>query len=252
MIAVLLIGDEILSAQVKDENLVYIVDRLSEAGYETGEARVIRDDVEQIAGAFRELAQRYEYVISAGGVGPTHDDITFDGVAAAFDLPLEINEGMRSFLEGHHGADMGPAVVKMAMLPAGAEVDTGDNRKWPLVRVRNCFVLPGLPRALRDKIDRIVRRLPLLERSWIARIYLSVPEDLIADWLGELQNDNPSVAVGSYPVLDEPKYRTRVTVKGVSKEAVQEAYRKGVEYLEEYLVGSNPPEPIGGGLSEGA
>lgn len=246
MIAVVLVGDEILSAQVRDENLFYIVDRLSEAGYETGEARIIRDDIEEIAAAFRELAEKYEYVISAGGVGPTHDDITLDGVARAFDLPLELNERMQSFLRGHHGEDMGPAVVKMAMLPAGAEVDTGNDRKWPLVRVRNCFVLPGLPRALRDKIDRIAGKLPVLERSWIARLYLSVPEDLIADWLGELQREYPGVAVGSYPVLDEPRYRTRITFKGRSKASVEEAYRRSRGHLEEHLVESDPPEPLGG------
>lgn len=246
MIAVVLVGDEILSAQVRDENLFYIIDRLSEAGYETGEARIIRDDVEEIARTFRELAGKYEYVISAGGVGPTHDDVTLDGVARAFDVPLALNEQMREFLSGHHGSEMGKSVVKMAMLPEGSEVDTGNDRRWPLVRKENCFILPGLPRALRDKIDRIVAKLPLLDRSWIARLYLVAAEDVIADWLGELQERYPSVAVGSYPVLDEERYSTRLTFKGRDSEAVRAAFDEAAKVLARYLVGQDPPEMMGG------
>lgn len=246
MIAVVLVGDEILSAQVRDENLFYIIDRLSEAGYETGEARIIRDDIEEIARTFRELSQRYDYVISAGGVGPTHDDVTLDGVARAFDVPLELNEKMRAFLTGHHGEELGKSVVKMAMLPAGSEVDSGDDRRWPLVRKENCFILPGLPRALRDKIDRIVTKLPLLDRSWIARLYLNSPEDEIADWLAQLQGRYPGVAVGSYPVLEEQRYRTRLTFKGVDRQAVIAAYEEAAAELEERVVGWDIPEPVGG------
>ncbi|MFW6338236.1 MAG: competence/damage-inducible protein A [Alkalispirochaetaceae bacterium] len=246
MIAVVLVGDEILSAQVRDENLFYIIDRLSEAGYETGEARIIRDDIEQIARTFRELSRKYEYVISAGGVGPTHDDVTLDGVARAFGVPLELNEKMKAFLSGHHGEDMGKAVVKMAMLPAGSEVDTGNNRRWPLVRKENCFILPGLPRALRDKIDRIVATLPLLDRSWIAKLYLSSTEDEIAEWLGELQERYPGVAVGSYPVLDEKRYTTRITFRGTDREAVNAACEEAAVELERHLVGRDFPEPLGG------
>lgn len=246
MIAVVLVGDEILSAQVRDENLFYIIDRLSEAGYETGEARIIRDDVEEIARTFRELAEKYEYVISAGGVGPTHDDVTLDGVARAFDVPLELNDKMREFLSGHHGNEMGSSVVKMAMLPAGSEVDTGNDRRWPLVRKENCFILPGLPRALRDKIDRIVAKLPILNRSWIARLYLVAAEDVIADWLGELQDRYPSVAVGSYPVLDEERYSTRLTFKGRDSGAVRAAFEEAAQVLGRYLVGQDPPEMMGG------
>jgi molybdenum cofactor synthesis domain-containing protein len=246
MIAVVLVGDEILSAQVRDENLFYIIDRLSEAGYETGEARIIRDDVDEIARTFEELSRKYEYVISAGGVGPTHDDVTLDGVARAFGVPLELNESMRRFLSGHHGEEMGKSVVKMAMLPAGAEVDTGDHRKWPLVRKENCFILPGLPRALRDKIDRIVAKLPMLERTWIARLYLVAAEDVIADWLGELQERYPSVAVGSYPVLDEERYRTRLTFKGRDKGTVVAVYEEAADVLARYVVGQDPPELMGG------
>lgn len=246
MIAVVLVGDEILSAQVRDENLFYIIDRLSEAGYETGEARIIRDDVEEIARTFRELCGKYEYVISAGGVGPTHDDVTLDGVARAFGVPLELNERMREFLLGHHGEEMGKSVVKMAMLPAGSVVDTGNDRRWPLVRVENCFVLPGLPRALRDKIDRIVAKLPMLDRSWIARLYLAVAEDMIADWLGELQERHPSVAIGSYPVLDEARYRTRLTFKATERGAVESVYEEAAQVLARYVVDQDPPEMMGG------
>ena len=246
MIAVVLVGDEILSAQVRDENLFYIIDRLSEAGYEAGEARIIRDDTEEIARTFRELSRKYEYVTSAGGVGPTHDDVTLDGVARAFGVPLELNEKMKTFLSGHHGGGMGKSVVKMAMLPAGSEVDTGNDRRWPLVRKENCFILPGLPRALRDKIDRIVAKLPILERSWIARLYLDSAEDEIADWLGELQDRYPAVAVGSYPVLDEKRYTTKITFKGVDRQAVSAAYEEAAVELHRYLVDRDAPEPLGG------
>ncbi|MFW5812542.1 MAG: competence/damage-inducible protein A [Alkalispirochaetaceae bacterium] len=241
-----MVGDEILSAQVRDENLYYIIDRLSEAGYETGEARIIRDDVDEIAKTFRELAGRYQYVISSGGVGPTHDDVTLDGVALAFDLPLELNETMISFLAGHHGEEMKNSVVKMAMLPAGSIVDTGNNRRWPLVRVQNCFILPGLPRALRDKVDRLVLSLPTLDRAWIARIYLDSHEDEIADWLAELQSKHRAVSIGSYPVMEERNYKTRITFKGQDQQAVRIAYDEALAILAATLVDKEAPEPLGG------
>ena len=223
MVAILLIGDEILSADVREANLHLMLSSLSRIGYQAGEVRIVRDEIDEIASAFRALRRRYDYVFSAGGIGPTHDDKTLQAVAAAFDTPVATHPEMLAFLKERYGDPLSPMVARMADLPEETEVLGCAEGRWPLIRWNNVFILPGLPRALADKMERIVTLLPPLDRSWSSALYLSEDESVFADWLGEMQSRHPEVSIGSYPVVGDLDYRTRLVVRGVNRAAVDAA-----------------------------
>lgn len=134
MVGILLIGDEILSASFREANLHLMITSLVEIGYEVGEVRIVRDEPDDIAAAFRALRQRYEYVISAGGIGPTHDDMTLSAAAAAFGAEVERNGTMLAFLRTRYGEPLSPMVARMADLPRATEVLGCEEGRWPLIR----------------------------------------------------------------------------------------------------------------------
>ncbi len=220
MLAIVIIGDEILNGQVDDENLPFMIQQFSRAGYPPREVRVIRDDTDVIATSVSELLARYTYVVTAGGVGPTHDDVTHSGIARAFGVPLERNAAMMAFLSARHKNDVSANVARMAMLPQGSEVLGHEDGRWPIIRKENCFMLPGLPQALRDKIPRLISLLPRVAPAWVAAVYLDAEEVLFAHWLDELQQRFSTVTIGSYPVLHEREFKTRVSITSESRDTV--------------------------------
>ena len=246
MFAVLIIGDEILSGQVKDENLPYIIETFTRAGYTVGEARIVGDNTRHIAEAVKALSGTYDFVVTSGGVGPTHDDVTLAGVAHAFDVPLELHAGMEHFLKSHYHSGFNEAVGQMAMLPKGAEITIGEDHRWPVIRMNNCYVLPGLPVALRDKVRRILKSLPPLATNWIARLYLRADESVFAGWLKELQARQPEVSVGSYPKIGEDEYQVQVTLKSSQQPALFSAFAETRDYFKHtgWLVNAVPPEAL--------
>ena len=248
MIAIIIVGDEILSGDVHDENLPYMIDTLTQAGYRTTEARVIGDDVNVIAETFRELAARHDYVLSAGGIGPTHDDVTLEGAAKGLGLSLERHPVMQDFLAGHYGEPMPESVSRMALLPEGAEVFIDYAHHWPLIKCQNCFILPGLPVALRDKVGRIAAMLPQTERQWAARLFLNADETDLALWLSELQRRHPGTAIGSYPLF-RASYSTRITVKSADKAECEATFEEARAYFRDkgWLLHTEGPELVGSG-----
>jgi molybdenum cofactor synthesis domain-containing protein len=248
MIAIIIVGDEILSGDVQDENLPYMITALGQVGYRTSEARVIGDDVNVIAETFRELAARHDYVLSSGGVGPTHDDVTLEGAAKGLGLELERHPTMHEFLAGHYGDPMPESVSRMALLPAGAEVFVDYAHRWPLIKCQNCFILPGLPVALRDKMGRISAMLPQAERQWAARLFLNVDETDLALWLSELQRRHPKTMIGSYPLF-RASYSTRITVKSADKSECEATFEEARAYFSEngWLISTEGPELVGDG-----
>ena len=245
-IAVLIIGDEILTAQVRETNLAVMLERFTHAGYIVAEARIVRDVREQISAAFRDLSDAYEYVVSAGGIGPTHDDVTLEAAAAAFGAEVAVHPGMNAFLEQIYGERMNDAVTRMAKLPVGADVSIRDDIHWPIIRFRNCFILPGLPLALKEKIECILDLIPRRDAQWVARLYLDIGESPIAAELTDLQERHRTVAVGSYPVLGDAEYKTRVTFRGADRKTVDAAISDATAVFESsgVIVRVDPPETL--------
>ena len=231
MVGIVLIGDEILAARVVESNLCYMIERLAERGYHVGEVRIVGDDVDQIGDTVRELSRRYEFVCTAGGIGPTHDDVTLEAVAKAFHVQVEENSQLRALLASRH-QEGEPAVFRMARVPHGSELIGGQDGRWPVIHFGNLYILPGLPRALRDKIDRIVALLP--QQAVRARrvVYVMVEEPRFAEWLRALQEREDRVQIGSYPATERSlPYRACVTVSGTDKPRVSRVHQEVREYF---------------------
>lgn len=234
-IGILLIGDEILSGSIQDLNSDYIIKSFSRIGYQVEEIRIIPDNRERIAEYFRELSPRFDYLISTGGVGPTHDDITLESAAEAFGVPLVLDRTLAEFLENHYGERMNDSLRRMAMIPQGAQIGLGPrDASWPLIWFGNTFILPGLPRALQDKIDRIVEYVPARGEFAYGEVFLTARESDYVDWLNHFEREHATVSVGSYPYWDQPDYNTRITVRGRDFHAVEAATEAVVAYAKDH------------------
>lgn len=219
--AILLVGNELLSGRVRDENLPFLAAELWRRGVRVTRALVVRDDVEAIARAVRELSGEHTYVITTGGIGPTHDDRTIAGVAQAFGLRVVEDPTLASLIRNHLGDRATPAHFRMARIPEGAALEREPGSRWPVVRVRNVFLLPGVPELVRRKFAAIAPRFSgrPLHRG---QIELAAEEAEIAPVLDRFAEEHPDLEVGSYP--DGPV--VLVTVEGPDREGVERAVER--------------------------
>ncbi len=214
--AVLVIGNEILSGRTQDVNLAWIAAKLVERGIRLAEARVVQDIPGEIGAAVLALSRRYDYVFTTGGIGPTHDDITVDSIAKAFDLPVIVHPEAAARLERHYGADkVTPARLRMARVPEGAALIDNPVSAAPGIHFRNIFIMAGVPAIMRAMLDGIIPTLaegrPILARS----IACHVPESVLAEPLGAIQARHPDVDIGSYPWYRQGAAGVSLVTRGV-------------------------------------
>ena len=219
--AAIIIGNEILTGKFADDNGPYMIRRFRELGADLVRLTVVRDDVTAIADEVRRCAAMADAVITSGGVGPTHDDVTLQGVAAAFGEELRLDEKMLGLLTGF-GLPDGEAARRMANVPESAELLWDDALSFPVVCVHGVYVLPGVPKLFRLKFDAIAQRFagePVLT----ARLHTPERETEIAKRLDDIQERFPTVEIGSYPRLGETTYRVIVTLESRDAEALERA-----------------------------
>ncbi len=210
--AILVIGNEVLSGKITDTNSPYLCRELRMLGVDVGRILTIPDEVDLIAREVRALSAAYDIVFTSGGIGPTHDDMTMDGVAAAFGVPLERSDSIASRMERAQGKPVNASQLKMAMVPAGAQlVDAGD--LWfPVVIMKNVHVFPGIPELLRKKFESIRERfhgVPVLLKS----VFVKQRESEIAHLLNELLVEFPELMLGSYPKIGEEMFHVLLTLE---------------------------------------
>ncbi len=224
------IGNEILSGKVTDINTPFLARELRSLGVSLERVVVVPDDVEKIATDVFDLSERYDVVFTSGGVGPTHDDITMDGVAAAFGLRLVEHIELRRAIENFVGSRVNAAHLKMAQIPDGAELIVDDKLAFPTVLVRNVYILPGIPELFQAKIlslrDRFVVR-PYFLRQVLVRDN----ETRIAEFLNATLTAFPELLLGSYPKLSDPNYRVRLTLESKDESYLERALADLVERL---------------------
>jgi molybdenum cofactor synthesis domain-containing protein len=213
--AVLVIGDEILSGRTQDINLAYIAGWLGQIGIRVAEARVVSDDERAIGVALNELRAKYTYVFTTGGIGPTHDDITADSVAKAFELPISEHPDAVALLEKHYAAaDFNAARRRMTRTPVGASLIDNPISKAPGFQIGNVFVMAGIPRIMQAMLESLRPRLtggpPLTSRT----ISVFMGEGKVAAGLGAIQKRRPEVSIGSYPFYRNEKFGTSLVVRG--------------------------------------
>jgi molybdenum cofactor synthesis domain-containing protein len=209
---VLVIGNEILSGKVVDANSPYLCRELRELGVEVRCILTIPDEVDRIAREVRAMSEGHDWVFTSGGVGPTHDDLTMEGVGAAFGLPLEPSESIRARIERALGSRLNPSQRKMTLVPRGASlVDAGD--LWfPVVIVGNVHIFPGIPELLRRKFESIrekFRDVPFV----LKRVYVKRRESEIAQALHDLLAEYPKLLLGSYPRVGEESFHVLLTLE---------------------------------------
>ena len=219
---ILIIGNEILSGKVVDTNSPYLCEQLRALGVDVERMVTIPDVIETIAAEVKMMSQTYDFVFTSGGIGPTHDDLTLDGIAAAFGRPLEHNESIADRMQRGTGKVLNESQLKMAQIPEGAVLlDSGD--LWfPLVIVENVYVFPGIPELLKKKFESVrdrFRGVPFVLRH----VYVTTRESDIAESLHELLGEFPELALGSYPKLKEEHFRVLLTLESRDGDYVQRA-----------------------------
>ncbi len=219
---ILVIGNEILSGKVVDTNSPYLCRELRALGVEVGRVVVIPDVVDVIAHEVRSLSARYEFVFTSGGIGPTHDDLTMEGVAQAFSLPIEESPTIVGRLRRAIDGSLNDSQLKMARVPKGAAlVDVGD--LWfPVVIIENVHVFPGIPELLRKKFESIrgrFRGVPIL----LKRVYVKRRESEIAERLNALLAEYPELMLGSYPRIGEEAFHVLLTLESRDAGYLQDA-----------------------------
>ncbi|NDD26818.1 MAG: competence/damage-inducible protein A [Proteobacteria bacterium] len=221
--AILVIGNEILSGKVTDLNSPFLCKELRALGVSLRRIEVVPDEIDVIAEAVARLSQTYDHVFTSGGIGPTHDDKTIEAVAQAFEAAVEQSPLLVELLEQWYGDTLNEARLRMALVPAGAEIAHGGDVKIPVVFARNVMILPGVPELFR-KAFRPLRERFLCHPYHCRRAYVTVMEGDIADLLTRIERDHESVDVGSYPVFEaDSPYRVMLTFDSKSADAAQAA-----------------------------
>jgi molybdenum cofactor synthesis domain-containing protein len=213
--ALLVIGNEVLSAKVHDENGPFLARRLRELGVRLAAIHTLPDEVEEIASTLARVRPRFTWIFTSGGVGPTHDDVTLGAVARAIGRPVVRHAGLvaviREIHRRHHaGAELPDAALQMADVPEGTRL-VGDPA-YPTLVVENVVMLPGVPEFCRFQFERFAPSL-LAPPFRLACVYLGVGEGTIAAALARVAREHPSVEIGSYPRFDAADHRVKLTVE---------------------------------------
>jgi molybdenum cofactor synthesis domain-containing protein len=204
--AILVIGDEILSGRTKDKNIGYIAEYLTNIGIDLKEVRVVSDEAKEIVDALNALRNRYTYVFTTGGIGPTHDDITADSVAKAFGVSIDVDPRARKLMEERfaaRGVEMNEARLRMARIPAGAELVENKQSGAPGFWIGNVIVMAGVPSIMQAMLDAAAPKLQTGVRMLSETLKGDVREGDIGTELGEIAKLHPNVSIGSYPFFDE-------------------------------------------------
>jgi FAD synthetase len=220
--AILVIGDEILSGKTRDLNAQLLIGELRELGVSLKRIVIIPDDVEDVAISARELSARFDLVFTSGGVGPTHDDVTIQGVARAFDARIVRHPELETLIRGYFKEVVDESHLRMADLPEGTVLVGGAGLSWPIPVCRNVYLLPGVPEHFRRKFEAI------RERFRVAPFYLHVLYTLedefdLATGLTAVAEAHPAVSIGSYPSFSATDYRVKLTLESKDAVALQQA-----------------------------
>ena len=221
--AALIIGNEILSGKIIDTNTTFLARGLFELGIELRRVVVCPDEVQTISEDLTTLRNGHDLVFTSGGVGPTHDDVTIDGVAASFGRPVVRSEAVEKMIRHYYGDRATEAHYRMANMPEGAEMIRSSDAPWPTVVIENVFVLPGVPEIFELKFTDLRKRLDRGQGFHSEAVYTLSGEGEIASLLERIAKDFPGVMVGSYIKWKAEDYRTKVTFDGNDPDTVSRA-----------------------------
>ncbi len=231
--AVLLIGNELLSGRTEDANLNYIAKKMSAHGIRLKECRVVEDDFDDIIPALNELRQKYTYVFTTGGIGPTHDDITVEAIARTFGVSVYRDEDVVKDFYEHYGDKVNENMLKMACFTEGACLIKNKISVAPGFAKENVYSFAGIPVVMQSMLDAVI---PMLEKGKgvISKsIHSLARESLISDAFEAIQNEHPDLDLGSYPAVNSKEGGTTLVVSGTDQADVEAAFAKVVSMIKE-------------------
>ena len=223
--ALVVIGDEILSGRTQDRNVAQVATWLNEQGIRLSEVRVVPDDLERIGEAVNALRSVHDYLFTTGGIGPTHDDITVDAIAAAFGVPVIVHPEARQILEDYYRGRPGgltSARLRMARTPEGAELLANPYSGAPGIKMQNVYIMAGVPSITASMLEGLTGKLeggrPMVSVTVGAR----APESEVADLLRETEEAHPGVAIGSYPFFMDGGHGSNFVIRSEDAELARE------------------------------
>ncbi len=233
--AMLVIGDEILSGRTRDANMHYLAGELSKHGIDMKEVRIVSDDAPAIEEAVLELSKKFDHVFTSGGIGPTHDDITADCIARAFDAHIDVRDDARALLQAHYdktGLELNAARLRMARIPDGAALIDNPVSTAPGFTIQNVHVMAGVPSVFQAMVASVLPNLtggsPLLSQT----LRVNRGEGDIAATLSSLATDFSDLSIGCYPFQVNGVFGANVVVRGTDGTQVDAAITRLAKELE--------------------
>ncbi len=216
------IGNELLSGSVQDANFLYLAQALRELGIRLRVGIVIPDEQEVIRQTLALYRDRFDHIFTSGGLGPTHDDVTVEGVALALGVPVVRHPYLEKKIRDFYGDKIREASLRMADVPEGAELHLLDEMSFPVLSVQNVYLFPGVPKLFRQKFEGIKEHFRT-RPYYTEEVFSLRRETEIAALLSETLGRFPSVKIGSYPQWGEAGHRVKVVVESKDQESVEEA-----------------------------
>lgn len=224
--AMLVIGDEILSGRTRDANMHHLAGEFAAKGIDLKEVRIVSDSHQDIVDAVNALRGRYDHVVTSGGIGPTHDDITADAIAAAFGVHLDVRDDARALLAAHYartGAELNAARLRMARIPDGATLIDNPVSIAPGFTLGNVHVMAGVPAVFQAMVASILPNLTGGQPLTSATVRIDRGEGEIAGPLTDLAAEFDDLSFGSYPFIREGRYGANIVIRGTDAGRVETA-----------------------------
>ena len=222
--ALVVIGDEILSGRTEEKNIAQVANWLNPQGIRLAEVRVVPDQQEAIVAAVNALRPNHDYVFTTGGIGPTHDDITVDAIAAAFGVPVVIHPEARRILEDYYRdrpLGLTEARLRMARVPDGAELIPNPTSGAPGVRMDNVFILAGVPNIAKAMLEALNGKLEGGRPLVSVTVRAHAAESDVAELLKQVQDAHPGVSIGSYPFYGGGRFGADFVIRGEDPQIVE-------------------------------
>jgi len=244
--ALVVIGDEILSGRTQDKNVAQVATWLNEQGIRLVEVRVVPDDLKRIGDTVNALRSQHDYLFTTGGIGPTHDDITVDAIAAAFGVPVIVHPGARAILEDYYRdrpGGLNDARLRMARTPEGAELIENPFSGAPGVKMGNVYILAGVPNIAASMLEALTGKLQGGRSVVSVTVGARAAESEVADLLRETEAAHPGVAIGSYPFFKDGGYGANFVIRSEDGELARSTGDELAERLRQAGY-----DPVDGGI----
>lgn len=232
---IVIIGNEVLSGKTLDINSHFFCTELRRLGVEVQKISTIQDEIELIGQEVAAFSKRFDFVFTSGGVGPTHDDVTIDGIAEGFGLKVVRHPDIERRMRQRLGDQVNEARLRMANVPEGATLLATEALFAPIVNIYNVYIFPGIPKILQERFHAIKERFRDAP-YYLKNVYVKYGEGVIAEMLNSLLVKFPQLMLGSYPVLDLPDYKVKVTLESKDPTYLDQALQTFVASLPEDAV----------------